>query len=106
MTTNDVLALAKAGFTSTQIVALAQISQTPTTQPPTPTAPPTPTVPPAPTVPPTPAVQTDPIMAEIQKLTGALQANALLASNMPQTQQTADDVLASIINPPTVENKK
>jgi alkylhydroperoxidase family enzyme len=86
MKIDDVLALAKAGFTSTQIVALAQISQAPATQVP-------------------PATQTDSIMAEIQKLTGALQANALLAGNMPTTQQTADDVLASIINPPTAEKK-
>jgi hypothetical protein len=39
-------------------------------------------------------------MAQITRLTEAVQANAILNSNLPQTQQSADDILASIIAPP------
>jgi hypothetical protein len=38
-------------------------------------------------------------MAELSKLTTAIQANGIMTSNQPKPM-TADDVLASIINPP------
>jgi hypothetical protein len=97
----DILSLAKAGFTKEQIVALSGISKTPAA--PAAPAPATPATPAAPATPATPA--TDPIMAEIQKLTGALQASALLNSNMPPQTQSAEDILAEIINPPTAGKK-
>jgi hypothetical protein len=57
----------------------------------------------APAAPAAPAA--DPVLAEIQRLTGALQASALLNSNMPPQTQTAEDILAEIINPPTAAKK-
>lgn len=122
MEMTDILALARAGFNATQIAALAKI---------TPAAPPVQAAPPAAPaqnpatqlpgaqVPPAalfnqtpaqlpgaPAAQTatDPIMAQMQALTAAIQANGILNSAQPK-QETADDVLASIINPPAPEKK-
>lgn len=103
MTTQDILTLAKAGFSATQIGAIMQI-QTPVV-PVAPVVPVVPVTPVAPVVPVTPVATVDPIMAQLEKLTGVLQANALLNTNMPQTQQTADDILASIINPPDLGKK-
>jgi hypothetical protein len=127
MTTNDILTLANAGFNSKQIIAIGQMMVAPTvpaqqqiiagTQQTVPaqqfvpvqqTVPAQQFVPVQQTVPAqqaVPAQNADPVIAEIQKLTGAIQANALLNSNMPHTQQTADDILASIINPPTPDKK-
>jgi hypothetical protein len=44
-------------------------------------------------------------MAAIEKLTGALQANAILNSQLPQQQQNTEQILASIINPPQPAGK-
>lgn len=106
MTTQDILTLAKAGFSATQIGAIMQI-QTPVAPvvPVVPVAPVAPVAPVTPVTPVTPVITVDPIMAQLEKLTGVLQANALLNTNMPQTQQTADDILASIINPPDLGKK-
>lgn len=111
MTVNDILTLAKAGYNSNQISVLLQASQitatTPVVQATVPVAPPVvqETVPIPPvvqaTVPPVvqPSINVDPIMAQLEKLTGVIQANALLSTNMP-TPQNTDDILASIIAPP------
>ena len=50
---------------------------------------------------------TDPILQQMAALTQAVQASSILASQQPK-QETADDVLASIINPPilTGQDKK
>ena len=96
MDMNDILTLAKAGFNATQIAALMQ-TQTPVA----PIAPIAPIAPVPPVTPPQTAYATDPILAEIQKLTGAMQANAILNSNLPQNVQNTESILAAIINPPT-----
>lgn len=118
MNLTDIIALANAGFTAQQIAGLATANQSqaqptqtvPTTLPAQPpTVIPTPQIPSAAVTAPqnaapvaTPA-PTDPIMAQLQNLTTAIQANGILNSQMPITQpETPEDVLASIINPPTL----
>ena len=111
---NDILTLSKAGFTAQQIAGLSMIANQPTTPVVQQTVPapavPAPAVPapvvPAPAVPapavPAPAVQApavDPVLAELQKLTGLMQNGNIVGSNMPQPQ-TPEEILAEIINPP------
>ena len=50
--------------------------------------------------------QGDLVLTELQKLSNMVQANAIGNSNIPAQTQTADDILGSIINPPTFEDKK
>lgn len=94
MTQNDILILAKAGFTAQQIAAL---SATAPAAPAAPTAPVTPTAPAAPAVPTVPATQApltyDQFQHELQKM-------ALMGAQQSGKVETADSVLASIINPP------
>ena len=89
MTQNDILILAKAGFTAKQIAALS-VTQVPA-------APAAPTAPTAPTVPTVPATQApltyDQFQHELQKM-------ALMGAQQSGKVETADSVLASIINPP------
>lgn len=123
MNLTDIIALANAGFTAQQIAGLATANQTQIQSTTSQTAPTVPTTIPAqpPTVIPTPQIPsaavtapqnaapvatpapTDPIMAQLQNLTTAIQANGILNSQMPITQpETPEDVLASIINPPAL----
>lgn len=120
MTIDDILALARAGYSSAQINALytAQVAQPqqaapaipqqalPPVQVPAAEAAPSPVVVPAqvpaPVPAPVPAGATlDDVMRSIAGLTTAVQANALLGAQQPQ-QPTVNDVLAQIIapNPP------
>lgn len=94
MTNEDILTLARAGFSAQQIAALNQVSASAT-----------------------PAAQTmtqqmqqttqnvqqplDAMSQQIAALTQAVQANAIAGTNQPKVQ-TTDDVLAEIINPPSV----
>ena len=100
----EILTLAKAGFTAQQIAGLSMINNVPTPAPaPTPTpapAPtPTPTPAPAPTPTPTPApAPVDPVLAELQKLTGLVQGSNIMNVNQPKVQ-TPEEILAEIINP-------
>ena len=117
MTQNDILILAKAGFTAQQIAALS-VTQVPAAQEalaalavpsPAPAVPPAAqaalTVPsPAPAVPPAaPAAQAaqaapltyDQFQHELQKM-------ALLGAHQSGKVETVDSVLASIINPPAI----
>ena len=107
----DILTLAKAGFTAQQIAALNQVQQpvAPEAAPPaqaapvvTPPAPAAPEVV-APVTPPTAAPHTvDDVLSAITGLSQQMQQNNLL--NMTQVQpaqKTATEVLAQIINPPT-----
>ena len=101
MKREDVLTLARAGFTAQQIAALADIQPAPTPAP-APEAGPTPA--PAPEA--APAVNPDLVQKFIDRLDGlenAMQKNALLNSQQPSHEETADRILASIINPPGVE---
>lgn len=89
MDIKDIIALANAGFTAQQIATMA-------------------TTAPAPVPAPAPApVPVDPIMEQLKALTTAVQTNAIINSQLPITQpETPEDILASIINPPTIVNNK
>ena len=115
---DDILVLAKAGFTAEQIAALnsatanslqvGAVSPQPTAAPTlsnkTPEAPtpaPAPEAP-APAAPPTAAPHSvDDVLAAISGLSASIQNANLLAAQMPTEQKTAETILASIINPPT-----
>ena len=108
MNISDIVALAKAGFTAAQIAAMAQPAvQTPAqpvVQTPAQPAVQTPAQPVVQT-PAQPVVQpqyNDPIMAQIAALTNAINNNAIVNTNMPKPQ-TADEILAEIINPPAAK---
>lgn len=95
MTQNDILILAKAGFTAQQIAAL---SATTPAAPAAPVAPTAPTAPVAPTAPAAPAASTAPLTYD--QFQHELQKMALLGAHQSGKVETADSVLASIINPP------
>ena len=110
MNISDIVALAKAGFTAVQIAAMAQPAQPaqPAVQTPAQPVVQTPAQPVVQT-PAQPVVQTpaqpqynDPIMAQIAALTTAINNNAIVNTNMPKPQ-TADEILAEIINPPAAK---
>lgn len=84
MTQNDILILAKAGFTAQQIAALS-VTQVPA-------APATPETPEAPAA--TAPLTYEQFQQELQKM-------ALMGAQQSGRVETADSVLASIINPPT-----
>lgn len=137
MDLNDILTLAKAGFTAPQITALLSSSLSTTNPNPNPYTPapaPAPTnVTPFPTTPipvsqpaaamapatataPAPApepvtasvTETDPyqnIMQQLGLIQNTMQNNALLQAQQPK-EQTVDDILAEIINPPVLDQKK
>lgn len=123
MNHTDIIALAHAGFTAEQIAVLAAAEQqqpavqTPAPAPapvpapapapfPAPAPAPTP-VPfqaptPAPAPAPAPVTTPDPfqdIMQQLGLMQNAIQNNALLAAQQPK-EQTVDDILSEIINPP------
>ena len=96
MNYEDIVALAKAGFTASQIAAMNQPANAPANQPAN-----------APANQPanTPANQPanggiDAVLAQIKALTEAVQANGIINSNQPP-KRTADDILAEILNPKT-----
>lgn len=117
----DILTLAKAGFTAQQIAALNQVgaaaptaditapaastgseasAPVTTTQASVPTSAPTlePTQTPQPT--PTPALATvDDVLKSVKDLTQTMQNGFILGSQQPK-QPTAEEILANIINPP------
>ena len=103
MKQEDILALAKAGFTRDQIVALAGLQTAPVPQ----TAPVQQTVPVQQTAPvqqTDPVQQTetsgDPVLDALLGLRADMKKQALLFSSQPVAQtETTDDILASIINP-------
>lgn len=101
MDIKDIIALANAGFTAQQIATMA-------TTAPAPAPVPAPAPAPAPVPAPAPApVPVDPIMEQLKALTTAVQTNAIINSQLPITQpETPEDILASIINPPTIVNNK
>lgn len=89
MTQNDILILAKAGFTAQQIAALSATA---------PAAPEAPAAPTAPTAPVAPTAQAAPLTYD--QFQHELQKMALLGAHQSGKVETADSVLASIINPP------
>ena len=83
---DEILTLAKAGFTAQQIAGLSMINNSPVPQPA-----------PAPVPQPAPA-PVDPVLAELQKLTGLVQGSNIMNVNQPKVQ-TPEQILAEIINP-------
>ena len=75
----NVLVLAKAGFTAQQIAGLSMLAGQPAQ-------------------PAQPAQPVDPVLAELQKLTGLVQGSNIMNVNQPKVQ-TAEEILAEIINP-------
>lgn len=92
-TNNDILTLARAGFTASQISALNSIGANPPA--PAPATLPAQTVTPAQTIPPTYNANDT-----LDKILSAIQTSAINSTQQPQPQ-TTDDILAEIINPPT-----
>ena len=108
----EILTLAKAGFTAQQIAGLSMVANQPVTtqaQPVTTQAQPVTTQ--AQTVttqsqPVTTQAQSvttqaqtvDPVLAELQKLTGLVQGSNIMNVNQPKVQ-TPEEILAEIINP-------
>ncbi len=93
MTRDDILTLARAGFSAEQIAALSTIQ---------PALAPAPDPVPAPAPDPVPAPapsSVDALLAKLGVLTDTIQANGINGSNQPK-QETADDILAAIIAPP------
>ena len=103
----EILTLAKAGFTAQQIAGLSMVANQPVTTPAQPVATPAqPVATPAQTVA-TPAqpvatpaqpAPVDPVLAELQKLTGLVQGSNIMNVNQPKVQ-TPEEILAEIINP-------
>ena len=119
---DDILTLAKAGFTANQIIALGSI-QSPSVAPvqlpdgsgvmvaplaPVAPAPVAPAPSPAPVAPaPTPAP--DPFQQLFEQMTGikqAIQSSNIQNSTIATQPQTTDDILASIIQPTKKEETK
>ena len=107
MTFDDIMALAKAGFTADQIARLSAVQNTAQPTPPVQTQTP-PAVPPVqtqPAVPPAvPPVQTpynspDYILQAINSVNDTMRQMQINMSNQPKPE-TTDDIIASIINPP------
>lgn len=107
----DILVLAKAGFTAQQIAALNSVAPVapvpaPAPETPAPAPAPAPVAPaPAPEAPAAPSTaaphSVDDVLAAISGLSASIQNANLLAAQMPTEQKTAETILASIINPPT-----
>ena len=86
-TPEEILTLAKAGFNAQQIAGLSMINS----PAPAPAAPAAPAPAPA-----APAI--DPVLEELQKLTGLVQGSNIMNVNQPKVQ-TPEEILAEIINP-------
>ena len=126
MTQEDIIALAHAGFSRSEILAMIQPEPQPATDPvpaapqpepqpatdPAPAAPqpePQPAADPAPAAP-QPAAPQQPsnqdVLAAINSLTAAIQnINRNSAQQPGQTRLTGDDVMACFIRPPRSDNK-
>lgn len=99
----DVVALAKAGYTADQIAKMAPLAEK---QQPAQIEQPAPAVqqPAAQIEQPAPAVQQpDPILAALEKLTNAVQANGIMRAEQP-AEPSEEEILASIIMPTRKED--
>ena len=119
-TNDDILALAKAGFTAQQIAALNNVGTAPASQPepqPQPEPAPAPEQKPEPQPQPEPAPEPQPapdntnaILAEISAMNKNLQSVLLQNTQQPNGGQpeTSEAILARVINPtyPTKEGNK
>ena len=84
----DILTLAKAGFSAAQIAALNQVGAAPVPAPA-----------PAPNPAPAPASTIDDVLKSVKDLTATFQNGFIVGSQQPKPV-TAEDILANIINPP------
>ena len=91
MTNNDILILAKAGFTAAQIAALNAIKDEPENTQPVQAA---------------DQASTDQILNAIKGLGTQIQASNLQAAEQPGQPVTVDNILANIINPPEIFKNK
>ena len=89
MTMQDILTLAKAGYTAAQISALAAAEHKPQEQKPQEQKPQE------------PKQEQPDIIAELREIKSALLAGAYMGAQQPATQD-AESALAAIINPPDV----
>ena len=118
MKIDDIIALAKAGFTMEQIGELNRILAQPEQEPepapqPAPAPQPTPAPQPAPTPQPTPAPAPQPEPAKdyqkiFEELTGikqAIQWGNIGGDSFTKPTRTTDDILADLINPPKKGDK-
>ena len=94
-TNNDILTLARAGFTASQISALNSVGANPPANTVTPAPTPVQSVTPQPASPPTYNANDT-----LDRILSAIQTSAINSTQQPQPQ-TTDDILAEIINPPT-----
>ena len=99
----DILTLAKAGFTAQQIAALSVVQAAPAPAPVAPTPTPAPVAPapvaPAPEAPAAPQASIESVLASINGLSQQMQQGFIQQSQQPMPA-TAEDILAEIINPP------
>lgn len=108
MKIDDIIALAKAGFTMEQIGELNRILAQPE---PKPAPAPQPKPAPAPQPEPAPAPQLEPakdyqkIFEELTGIKQAIQRGNIGADSFTKTQRTTDDILAELINPPKKGDK-
>ena len=97
----DILVLAKAGFTAEQIAALNSAVKAHEVAAPAPEAPAPEAPAQAPEAPATAAPHSvDDVLKAISGLSASIQNANLLQTQMPTEQKTAETILASIINPP------
>lgn len=104
----DILILAKAGFTAQQIAALNTVAPAPAPEAPAPAPAPDPTPAPAPApeapapapTPEAPAATMDEILKSVQGLTQTFQNGFIMGAQQPKPV-TAEEILANIINPPS-----
>ena len=105
----DILTLAKAGFTAQQIAALNTVGTAPAPAPvpepePAPAPAPEPAPAPAPEPAPVPAATMDEILKSVQGLTQTFQNGFIMGAQQPKPV-TAEEILANIINPPLAKKE-
>ena len=114
-TNDDILTLAKAGFSAEQIAALSTINQPEPVKEPAPATPVEPDPTPAPAIPvepekapepetPKQSATIDDVLGAITSLGKTFQNGFLQGAEQPQPV-TAESILAEIINPPTKDSK-
>jgi outer membrane biosynthesis protein TonB len=114
MKIDDIIALAKAGFTMEQIGELNRILAQPEPEPapkpkpepaPKPKPEPVPEPEPAPAPQPYPAKDYQKIFEELTGIKQAIQHGNIGADSFTKPQRTTDDILADLINPPRKGDK-
>lgn len=102
MKIDDIIALAKAGFTMEQIGELNRILSHPTSAP---TPEPKPEPAPTPEPKPEPAKDYQKIFEELTGIKQAIQQGNIGTDSFAKPSRTTDDILADLINPPRKGDK-